>query len=158
MCKMNIKNKEGKRVYIEHTIPGLICIWRVTWLLALCTWVTEGAKRSIFSGLWRTEAFFVSLMLDSSWTLVLCCDLLASSIEIVPELVCTKGHAHSWLFESSAFIRQFLNSWCVTFWKTSYTEHIAHSILSSLPYYLPLHEGIEYIRGILLSSVHQGVR
>jgi hypothetical protein len=58
-----VNNKKGKRV----SNARIICVWQVAWLPALRTWVIPGANRSIFSGLWRTKAFFVSFMLDSSW-------------------------------------------------------------------------------------------
>ena len=61
-------------------------------------------------------------------------DLPAFSVSIVLALASARDHAHNWLFESSALIGQYLNSWCVCdFPKTSYTGHIAYSILSSLP-------------------------
>ena len=64
-------------------------------------------------------------------------DLLMFSAAIALMLVCTRGHAHNWLFESSALIGQCLNSWHVTF-RTHNTDHIACSILSSFPYYILL--------------------
>ncbi len=76
-------------------------------------------------------------MQDSSWMLVLYCDLLVFSVEIELAFACTRSHAHNWLFELSTLIGQFLNSWR-DFPKTSCTGYIARSILSSLPYYLLL--------------------
>ena len=65
------------------------------------------------------------------------CDLLVLSVEIA--LTCTQGHAHNVPFELSALSGQFLNS-CMArdFPKTSCTEYIVRSILSSPPNHLLL--------------------
>ena len=101
-----------------------------------------------FLELRRIVAFFMSFMLDSSWMLVLYCDLLALSVEIALALACTRGHAHNVPFELSAFIGQFLardfpkTSYTVVSSpdprdETTYTEYIVRSILFS-PHYLLL--------------------
>jgi hypothetical protein len=118
----------------------------------LRTWLTQGAKHSIFLKSVKNRGVFRDFY---ARFFVLYCDLLAFSVEIALALACTWGHAHNWLFESSALIGQSFEFLARDFPKTSYTEYnIAHLILSSLPYYLLLMWGIGS-RGNILSALTQ---
>ena len=85
--------------------PHVICIRRVTWFPSLRMWLTLGAKHSIFLRSVKNRGVFVTFMQDSSWMLVLYCDLPAFAVEIVLALLALDNE----LFESSALIGAWLS-------------------------------------------------
>ena len=93
--------------------PRVICIRKVTWFPSLHMWLTLGAKHSIFLKSVKNRGVFVTFMQDSSWMLVLYCDLPAFAVEIVLALLALDNE----LFESSTLTGQFSNSWRVNFQK-----------------------------------------
>ena len=62
--------RKGRECQTRYTcMVCVVSVRKVTWLSASRTWLNEVAEDSIFSGLWIIEAFFMSFMLDSPWTL-----------------------------------------------------------------------------------------
>ena len=118
--------------------PRVICIRKVTWFPSLHMWLTLGAKHSIFLKSVKNRGVFVTFMQDSSWMLVLYCDLPAFAVEIVLALLALDNE----LFESSALIGAWLseNILCGAY---TVFDTLFPSLLFTLPVFLGLeHEAV----------------
>lgn len=127
---------ERGEAYQMHHVPCATNLRTITWFPVLCISLSQRVTR-FFSWLWRVEMVFVIFTIDSTRTLVLYCVLLAF-------MVLARYRALVSLYSKP---RPQLNIWIKCYhWsmfeflvrdspKTSCTEHIAHSILSSLIIY-----------------------
>ena len=119
-------------------IPRVICFRQVTWLSAVHTWLAQGAKHLIFL---RTEKnrgvfheFYARFFINA-------CFILWSARAFGRNRARVSLHSRPrpqrtiWIERSDWSIFEFLAR---DFPKTSCTEYIARSILSSPPYYLLL--------------------
>ena len=108
----------------EYWMPCVINLWRVTWLPVLHTWLSKELNTRIFSRLWKVEAFFMIFVIDSTRMLV---------FAQYHTLICLHSKPHPQYLNCAFSIFEFLAH---DFPKTSYTEYVVHSTLSSLPYYI----------------------
>ena len=126
---MYMKGREWRTRYIVCVIS----VWRVTWLPASCTWLSEGAKDSIFLRTVNNRGVFCEYY---AW-FFMNAQFISRSASVFSHYrarvsKCSRSHPllAIWIERPDWSIFEFLTH---DFLKTSCTGHIARSILSSLP-------------------------
>ena len=135
-------------------IPSVICFRQVTWLAATRTWLAQGAKHLIFLRSEKNRGvfheFYARFFMNARF-------ILWSARAFSRNRARVSLHSRPrpqrtiWIERSHWSIFEFLVR---DFPKTSYTEYIARSTLSSPPYYLLLTILSSFYHNIISYYVH----